>query len=257
MITLSPEGIYNMHNKSSVFVDTAAVKLGIVAVIASRKDLRKALRRPNIAEIYEWRVDRIRGKRTIESIERLNLLGKKIILTVRDSSEGGQTTFKGENDLERQIARQQLIRRYLYLAWMVDIEINYAVRFRKLIVEIQRMGIRVNFSFHVLEPTPFKIMKLSLDWFIQVFELLCSRDDVFKIAVVIEDPEIMRLFSRYIYRLMKKFPRRIAPMPIGEKYGRRLRLEYARRGAALVYCCFDGVAVVSGQWPVAEFRQKL
>jgi len=100
-------------------------------------------------------------------------------------------------------------------------------------------------------------MKLSLDWFIQVFELLRSRDDVFKIAAVIEDPEIMRLFSRYVYWLMKKFPGQIAPMPIGEKYGRRIRLEYARRGAALVYCCFDGSAVVSGQWPVLKLRQRL
>ncbi len=235
-----------MKTKPSVF----SCKTSIVAVIASRKDLLIALRYPNMADIYEWRVDCIHGKRIFEGIERLKRLDKAIILTVRAPDEGGK---RPSWDREK---RERLIRKYLHLASVVDIEANSAVNFRKLIADIQHRGITVNFSFHVLEPTAFKIMKVPLDWFVKVFELLRARRDIFKVAVKIEDTETMRLFSRHVYSLMKKFPGRVAPMPIGEKYGKRLRLEYARRGAALVYCCLDD-AVVPGQWQVSELRRKL
>jgi len=144
----------------------------------------------------------------------------------------------------------------MHLASMVDVEIRLAVKLRELVEELQRAGIRVVFSFHVLEPVRFEIARVWLESFADIFESLGADEDVFKVAVNVEDSRDMSLFSRYFYRLMKQFPCRIAPMPIGEKYGKRLRLEYARRGAALVYC-YLGEAVIAGQWQVSELQRRL
>jgi 3-dehydroquinate dehydratase type I len=221
----------------------------IVGVIASLADLNAALASPDIADGFEWRLDRFSGRTAAEGIERLKWLGKVIILTVRDHAEGGG---KQDWDLKRRASGMSI---YMRLADIVDIEALNAVRFRELgIMRLaEELGVGMIISAHFLDRVPYK------------FELICAWDvfeaiggDIFKVAIQIENPLEMARFSKWVSPLMRDPANkwRIAPMATGREYGPSSRLKFAKNGSALVYG-FLGKAVIEGQLSVLELRHRL
>jgi 3-dehydroquinate dehydratase type I len=218
-----------------------------VGVIASLADLYAALANPDMADIYEWRLDCIVCDEVIEGLQYLRLLGKLIILTVRDPSEGGQKPDWGI------WYRQVLMLEYLHVADIIDVEALNAIRLQYVIIEAKKLGIGVIISGHFLKGMPFS---MDLIWAWSVYD--CIGGDIFKIAIKVENSREMTCFSKWILPIMCE-PRnrwRIAPMAVGSEYGPSSRLKFAEKGAALVYG-FLGHPVVEGQLSVLELRRKL
>lgn len=218
----------------------------VVGVIASLPDLQVALADPDIADIYEWRVDCISCDEVISGLQYLRLLGKLVILTVRDPAEGGQ---KPEWGLWY---RQIVMLEYLYVADVIDIEALNAIRLRRVIAAVQERDILVIISGHFLTRMPSKAQFL---WVRDVYKAL---GDILKTAILIENARDMVLYKKWVMPLMRHptSKGRIAPMATGETYGPSSRLWFAKKGAVLVYGSLSK-AVIKGQLSVREFRAKL
>jgi len=218
----------------------------IVGVIFTLEDFYIALANPDIADIYEWRVDCILCDEVIEGLNHLRRLGKLVILTVRDPAEGGQ---KPEWGL---CHRQILMLEYLHVADIIDVEALNAIRLRRVITEARERGMPVIISCHFLTHMP------SRTQFLWAWDVCKALGDIFKVAILIENAPDMACFRKWVMPLMRYRNNkwRIAPMATGEKYGPSSRLWFAKEGAALVYGSL-GKAVIKGQLSVRELRAKL
>jgi 3-dehydroquinate dehydratase type I len=219
----------------------------VVGVITSLADLYIALANPDIADIYEWRVDSISYDEVVDGLQYLRLLGKLVILTVRDPAEGGQKPDWGI------WYRQILMLEYLHVADLIDIEALNAIRLRYVIAEAKKLGIGVIISCHFLKGMPF-IMDMLWAW--DVYEGIGG--DIFKVASKVENSKEMTSFSKWVMPLMRDSANkwRIAPMATGETYGPSSRIKFAKKGAILVYG-FLAQAVIKGQLSVQELRYRL
>jgi 3-dehydroquinate dehydratase type I len=219
----------------------------IVGVITSLADLYVALDNPDLADIYEWRVDCILCDEVIEGLKYLKLLGKLVILTVRDPKEGGQKPYWGI------WYRQILMLEYLHVADIIDIEALNAIRLHYVVDEAKKLGIKVIISAHFLKREPYRFERL-LAW--DVYE--CGGGDIFKMAIQVENPLEMTRFSKWISPIMRDPANkwRIAPMAVGPEYGPSSRIKFAKHGAGLVYG-FLATSVIEGQSSTVKLRRQL
>lgn len=219
----------------------------VVGVLNTQEDLLIALRNPDIADIFEWRVDRLFGSWVVRCIKRLKT---PIILTVRDSAEGGK---RSDWDLKK---RESLIRKYMHLATFVDIEALNARRLYKLICDIKLLGIKVIISCHSLDPLPFRFMHLNLRWAVEVCQAV--KGDVLKVALHIVSASDMDDFEEWATPLLSEQENfgLFAPMATGKRFGRSSRKKFAQLGSALVYTYLND-AVVEGQWQAQEMATLL
>jgi 3-dehydroquinate dehydratase type I len=218
----------------------------VVGIIHTLADLYAALADPDIADIFEWRVDCINCKEIVEGIKKLRRLGKLIIITVRDHNEGGK---KPEWDLEK---REALMWKYLHLADFIDVEALNAYSLRYLIARARKLGIGVIISAHFLEHFPSNGEFL---WGIEMYQIL---GDFFKVAIKIESRGEMTRFSKMILPLMRDPDNhgRIVPMATGYSHGPSSRIMFAKQGARFVYG-FIATSVIEGQWSTLELRRKI
>lgn len=213
-----------------------------VGVIASKEDLKIALRNPDIADIFELRIDCFVSSKGAEALHRL---GKPMIVTVRDANEGGK---RPDWTVE---TRKALYRKHMKYATLVDVEASTAMKLKEIIDEAKSQGRGVIMSLHVFDGV----------WRTQLVEyaLRLCRDmngDIFKIAIqLMEFPEFNEFLVHIDNIAPRMFPVQLAPMAIG-KYGKVSRLLFAENGSPLVYG-YLAEARVPGQWHVSEIREMM
>ncbi len=212
----------------------------IVGVIASRADLRRALRMRKPPDFFELRLDQL-----VNCLDELNSaisrLPAPLVLTARDPREGG-----GHNlSIQR---RRTLLLKFLPAAAWLDIELRSANSLRPLLRSARAAGIRTITSFHDFEQTP------SFD---RLDEMLATARslgaDIFKIATRTDTPG-------QFDRLLHFFERQngtplVVAMGIG-KLGRCSRFALARRGCALNYGHLS-TPTAAGQLSISELRHTI
>jgi 3-dehydroquinate dehydratase I len=217
----------------------------IVGVIGSNADARVALNQPNLAYIYEWRVDRCPDQRTHELVcELVQGHNKPLIVTVRAHDEGGKRIWAEEK-------RASLYSRYLSLATLIDVEVSSASRLSVLLREAREAEVGVILSQHFLKG-PW--VPSSLARGMQICQN--SRADLYKVAFLPDSfSELCDFLSRIAW-LLENTSVPIAFMAMGTQFGRASRLFCARAGSVLNYG-YLSKAVVKGQWHVKELRALL
>lgn len=219
----------------------------LVGVIGSKEDARMAMAKPNLADIYEFRADKVAGIPEVETaVKFLRELGKQIILTPRDRDEGGE---RKEWSDEKRI---EIFHRYLPLADIIDVEAAKLLLFMELIkFARKKYGVTLLASSHNLKemPTFSKIKQMHEN-------ALNFRAEFFKLVVNLRNPKQFRKFNDEISILSPSEVTQIVPVPVGV-YGKEARILYSRRGAPLVYGYLHKPVTSTGQWQVAELRRKL
>jgi len=118
----------------------------LVGVIASRADLRFAIQRPEMTNLFELRLDHL--CRIVDELEdQLSILRAPLIITARHPKEGGANNLSIEQ-------RRELLSRFLPRAHYIDVELRSANAFRSLLDLAGRKNVRRIISFHDFNSTP-------------------------------------------------------------------------------------------------------
>src|SRR5437667_29834 len=118
----------------------------IVGVIASRDDLKQALRMRRPPDLFELRLDRLAG--IVGRVEtKLPKLRAPLIITARHPNEGGS----GRLSLRQ---RRALLTRFLTHADYLDVELRSAGALRALLAIAKTKNVGRIISFHDFKSTP-------------------------------------------------------------------------------------------------------
>jgi 3-dehydroquinate dehydratase I len=208
----------------------------IVAVIASRADLERAVRVRKPPDFFELRLDCLSG-----SIDRhkLSMLPAQLIITARDPREGGV------NNLPIQ-KRRKLLQRFLPCATLIDVELRSFTAFKSIVNLARKQDVGVILSFHNFESTP------SLGILHAIARKAKSMGaDILKIATRTDTSEALSRLVDFIQSKGVDLP--VSAMGIG-KLGCKSRLELMRRGSVLNYCSLSR-ANVTGQPTLSQIRR--
>lgn len=212
----------------------------LVGVITSAADLSRATRLRRTPDLFELRLDALSD--VLDEVQgTLPRLRAPVIITARHPAEGGAhhlaTRF-----------RRALLLRFLPLARYVDVELRSTESLRSVIDAARASGIRVIISVHDFRATPatarlVQIARRASD----------ARADILKLAVRIDTADqLVRLQQFYEHHARAL---QISAMGVG-KLGRRSRIWFAQRGAALHYGHL-GSATAEGQLALGELRRLL
>lgn len=194
----------------------------VVATVSTEEDLAK-LDQGEIqlaCDCLEFRLDSLSAKQLLPAAEAAILKGlAPALITVRHSSEGGD----GDLSVE---ARTQLYRRYLELAWAIDIEIRSLDELSELVSEIKDGKPLLVASFHDFEKLPdSELLAEKID------EGVAAGADIVKIAARLHSPDdIVRLAS--FLETEQRVP--LSVMGMGS-LGTASRLLAAKSGSVLNY----------------------
>ena len=215
-------------------------KTKIVGVIASKEDLDQALGNPNIADIFEFRVDcAINLKMHIG----LQNFPKPLIITARDSREGGKRPDWKIED------REFVYRTLLPMASFIDIEVSTAPILTQTISLAKKIGVKIILSYHNFEETP------SLQFFADKYQKAIDLGaDFFKVAVKAQRQRDLLQLVKFASSEVNGV--KIVPMAMGRKFGKISRLIFGSAEVPFVYCSLSE-AVVPGQWKALELRTAL
>ena len=210
----------------------------IVAVIASASDLRLALAMRNPPDLFELRLDCLLSSLD-KLVAKIDKLRARIIITARDSREGGL----GNLSLPR---RRELMLRFLPHAKYVDVELRNARAFKPILDYARKRNVRRVLSFHDFKSTPSPSV-------LRAKAALAKKRgaDIFKIACRVDSP--MQLARLVDFMLERSAGLPIAAMGIG-KLGTSSRLVLARCGSVLTYAHL-GRQHVAGQPSLSEIRR--
>lgn len=220
-------------------------KTNIVAVIASEKDASVALDNPDTADIFEWRVDYSSSIITEDAMKELARLNRPIIVTVRDAKEGGKQASWGVEE------RTALYRLNMPLATFVDIEASTADSLKDVIVEAKKADVGIIISQHFFQNLWFTAL---VDAGLKTYRKFGG--DIFKVALLPNDNMEFADFIKQMFVMSQLRNICLAPMAMGDKFGKVSRLLFAQNGSPLVYGHL-GEAHVRGQWHVKELRDLL
>jgi len=212
------------------------VRSRIVAVIASRADLERAIRIRKLPDFFELRLDCLSG-----SINKgkLSMLTAPLILTARDPREGGV------NDLPIQ-RRRELLRRFLPHAALIDVELHSFTAFESIVDVARKQNVGIILSFHDFESTP------SLGILHAIARKAKSLGaDILKIATRADTCEALSRLVDFLHSKDADLP--VSVMGIG-KFGLRSRRELTSRGSVLNYCSLSR-ANVNGQPTLSQIRR--
>ncbi|MDE1975594.1 MAG: type I 3-dehydroquinate dehydratase [Patescibacteria group bacterium] len=216
----------------------------IVGVIASKEDARVAIANPDIADIFEWRVDcepHIRA----EIRELCGSHSRPVIITVRDASEGGrQSDWNADT-------RMALYREHMPLATFIDVEASTADIMIDVIREAKSLGVGIIISQHAMNGP----WSPSMSYVIARKAKLLGCD-IFKLAIVPDSFEEFAEFVLCASNIMSDHKLIVAPMAMGDSFGKVSRLLFAKAGAVLMYTSL-AQSVVRGQWNASEIRQMV
>ena len=211
----------------------------IVAVIASRADLARALRMRRPPDLFELRLDSLAG--TADELENtLPKLRAPLIITARHPNEGGA----GKLSLRQ---RRALLTRFLTHADYLDVELRSARALRALLALAETKNIRRIISFHDFKSTPSARLLVA-----KAHNAKALRADIFKLATGTDTAmELGRLLD-FMTSSGVNLP--LAVMGIG-KLGAISRVVLARAGSALVYASVGAATDIEGQLSLEQLRE--
>jgi 3-dehydroquinate dehydratase-1 len=220
----------------------------IVGVIFSRADLQRALRLRNPPDLFELRLDALRGlwprhpaDGTWDGSPCHENLRAPWIITARHPREGGA------NELPLR-QRRELLVRFLPDAACLDIELRSARALTPLLEQAQAKKITTILSFHDFTTTP---SRARLQAMARAAHSLGA--DIFKIATRTDTrPDLQRLLDLLELQSAKM---KIAVMGVG-RLGSISRIESARRGSALSYVHL-GTPRPAGQLSLTQMRRVI
>ena len=192
---------------------------------------------PHPPDFFEVRLDYLGD--ILDHLERkMSILPAPIILTARDSREGGM----GNLSLAQ---RSELFSRFFAHAKYVDVELRLARAFKPLLAQARKRNVGVILSFHDFRSTP---TSRSL----RAKAALAKKHggNIFKVATRTDKPADLARLVNFITSSPAGLP--ISAMGMG-KLGAISRLLLARAGSALNYGSL-GQANVEGQLPIDVLR---
>lgn len=220
--------------------DAAKRRGYIVGVIASPADFDRALRMRKPPDLFELRLDHLVGV-VDELKKKLSILAAPLIITVRDSREGGA------NNLPLQ-QRRELFLRFLPHARYVDLELRSIRALRSLLKRARSKNVGCIISFHDLKSTPEQRSLRAMARRVKA----CGAD-IFKVATRTDSPgQVARLID-LVENADVDLP--ISAMGIG-KLGTASRIALARCGSVLNYASV-GRSRIEGQLSVEKLRETL
>jgi len=197
----------------------------IVGVIASPTDLRFAITMLEPPDLFELRLDYLRGM--IDQLERkMSILSGRrgesaqVIITARDPREGGANNLSLRE-------RRELLLRFLPRAKYVDVELRSARAFKSLLTHARKQNVRRILSFHDFKSTPSARTLRAKASLAKI-----RGADIFKIACRTDSPAQLARLIDFVTDKDVDLP--VSAMGIG-KLGAISRLLLARCGSVLNY----------------------
>lgn len=175
----------------------------------------------------------------LEHCVAIETAGFPVILTIRDSSEGGR--WRGD-----ETARRALLERAVASLSTVDIEAGSGIC-TAMCETAQEAGKPVILSFHDFEKTP-PLPELRK----RVAEIRQHQNAIPKIATMITDDEALQVLSAL---LSESSAGPICVIGMGT-LGRDTRVSFAYAGSCLTYGYIDESSA-PGQWSAAQMVEKL
>jgi len=171
----------------------------------------------------ELRVDAFHPREQ-KLLEQARALRRPLLVTVRDSSEGGAAVLPLP-------ARAECYHRFLPVAAAIDIELASLPPLRAVVEEARRRGILVILSSHHFNATPplARLRQLAR-------RAQAKGADLFKCATLVRAPEDLHTLHRFVANPGVSLP--IAAMGMGP-LGAASRLLLAAAGSALTYGYLD------------------
>ena len=212
----------------------------LVGVIASPADFRFAVTMLEPPDLFELRLDHLRGM--IDQLERkMSILSSPVIITARDPREGGANNLS-------QKERHDLLLRFLPRAKYVDVELRSARAFKSLLAHARKQNVRRILSLHDFKSTPSARTlraKASL--------AKMHGADIFKIATRTDTPAQLTRLIDFVTDKGVDFP--VSAMGIG-KLGALSRVILAQLGSVLIYTSM-GRPNVEGQLSIRQLPSAL
>jgi 3-dehydroquinate dehydratase I len=220
-------------------VKISKVRAQIVAVIASRPDLHRALRMTSPPDLFELRLDHLIG--CLDEVEqKMSILPAPIIITARHPDEGANRL-----SLQR---RRALLRRFLPRARYVDVELRLTKTLRSILDLAHRKNIRCIISFHDFDDTPsVRVLKTKA-------RAARSRGaHIFKVATRTDTPaQLARLLD---FAADADVDLAISAMGMG-KLGALSRIVLAQLGSVFIYTSLRQPKI-EGQLSIRQLRSAL
>ena len=213
----------------------------VVATVTSTDDLVFLSQNncPEGIDVLEFRLDNLIGNldEVEASAKKLDSVGR--LFTARHPAEGGI------GDLD-ETTRFDLLRRFLPLANLIDIEVQSLEAAGKLVQEAQDSGTQVIASFHNFEETP-TIQEVAA----AVSKTIELGADIAKIAAFLD--EMPKMFELVAMLQASNLPMSVMGMgPLGKLS----RLVFAKGGSVLNYG-FLQTPNAPGQWRATELKRLL
>ena len=212
----------------------------LVGVIASPADFRFAVTMLEPPDLFELRLDHLRGM--IDQLERkMSILSSPVIITARDPREGGANNLS-------QKERHDLLLRFLPRAKYVDVELRSARAFKSLLAHARKQNVRRILSLHDFKSTPSaRILRAKASL------AKMHGADIFKIATRTDTPAQLTRLIDFVTDKGVDFP--VSAMGIG-KLGALSRVILAQLGSVLIYTSM-GRPNVEGQLSIRQLPSAL
>ena len=212
----------------------------IVGVIASRADLRFALRMRLPPDLFELRLDQLPGCLD-ELEEKAPTLRIPLIITARHPAEGGANRLSTQR-------RLALLLRFLPHARYVDVELRSAKALKSILDLARRKSIRRIISFHDFDNTP-SIRTLKG----KARAAKSAGANIFKVATRTNTPAQLERLLDFVAG--HDVDLAVAAMGLG-KLGSISRIILAQLGSPLIYASLRQPAI-EGQFSLQRLRSAL
>jgi 3-dehydroquinate dehydratase-1 len=210
----------------------------VVAVIASRADLGRAVRMRRPPDLFELRLDRLAG--VVDQLEsKWPRLRAPLIITARDPREGGANKLSLRE-------RRDLLTRFLNRAAYIDVELRSALALDSLLALANQKKVRRIISFHNFKSTPPHRILVT-----KARAAKAHGANIFKVATRTDTPvQLARLLD---FITSKDVDLAVAAIGIG-KLGAISRVLLARAGSVLVYASLTAATDIEGQLSLDQLR---
>ena len=213
----------------------------VVAVIATPLALVRARRLRIPPDFFELRLDALAESLGAVATN-ISRLGAPIILTARHPAEGGLGSLSAST-------REELLRRFLEYASLVDLELRSIRQMAGLLLELRGRKISLVLSSHHFSRTPSVSELHRLTKKAATFQ-----PAIFKLATRTDDPEQLDRLTSYLSETTRySFP--VAAMGMG-RLGMLSRRQFDSRRSALTYVSLDKQHSVEGQLSLGQLRHR-
>lgn len=209
--------------------------VGSVSQFSSLKELDR-LAVPDLTDVVELRLD-CYPQLQVNALPKLNL---PLLVTARCPAEGGNNTLTADE-------RSALLRPFLAVASLVDVEISSLESMAMVVDEIRTSGVGLVTSFHDFEGTP------PLEKLVELMKVgRLAGAQIVKFATTLRGPEDVAVLVSLL-GIEDRPP--LSVMGMGD-LGKVSRLLFARLGSVLNYGYLDA-PTVPGQWEARRLKSLL